>query len=230
MEKIEILFETISGSKLYGTHSESSDTDIKGVFLPSIEQLVLERASKTFVSSTGSKNDRNASVDIDKSYYSLQYFLQLVSKGETNCVDILFADTNEECVLKTSPIWEKIIANKEKIVTKNIKAFVGYCKSQAIKYSFKGDKLNNYQSFLDFCIKNNGKNVDGSPKKLITVMEEQFGIKKYIPEPEAERFVFHELYKNFGEHVYLLQAKNKESFISISDIKFQLGEIGRAHV
>ena len=38
--KEKILFKTLTGSKLYGTNSENSDTDIKGVFLPDIKDLL----------------------------------------------------------------------------------------------------------------------------------------------------------------------------------------------
>ena len=46
--KEKILFKTLTGSKLYGTNSENSDTDIKGVFLPDIKDLLLNKAPKHY--------------------------------------------------------------------------------------------------------------------------------------------------------------------------------------
>ena len=45
----KLLFETISGSKLYGTDSEKSDTDIKGVFFLTLQNVFLEKLQKLFL-------------------------------------------------------------------------------------------------------------------------------------------------------------------------------------
>lgn len=42
----ELLYATISGSKLYGTSNENSDTDVKFIFKPSLEDCVLGAASR----------------------------------------------------------------------------------------------------------------------------------------------------------------------------------------
>ncbi len=221
---MNIIFETLAGSKLYGTDSETSDTDIKGVFLPTLEELVLNKAVKTITMSTGNKNERNTQTDIDKTYYSLQYFLQLVSQGETNCIDMLFAFTNKNAILKTSDIWNSIIENRHKIISKNIRSFMGYCKSQCIKYSYKGDKLKNFNEFLKMCKDNFSSSIS-----LLNVLEKAFNRKldEYIPKVGQERIKinFDSSFKyNFGEHCYFITAQNKESYISISDIKFILSD------
>ena len=153
MKDERILFKCLGGSYLYGTNSESSDKDYKGVFLPNLKDLILGKAPKHYTSTTGSFNERNSSDDIDETYYSLHYFLELAGKGDTNAIDILFAYTNENAIIETSPIWNEIIENIDKILTKNVKAYLGYCKSQCIKYSVKGDKLKNYIAFKNFCEK-----------------------------------------------------------------------------
>ena len=65
-------------------------------------------------------------------------------------------------------------------------------------------------------------------------MEFEFNTHQYpklisncIPEPGAERnkIAFSETAKfNFGEHCYFETALNKESFLTISDVKFQLND------
>lgn len=227
-----LLFETLSGSKLYGTNSEKSDTDIKGVFLPKLNDLILGKAPKTISFSSGSKYEKNSSDDIDKTYYSLQYFLELAAKGETNCIDILFAYTNENAVQYMSPEWKELIQNIDKIITKNMNAYLGYCKSQCQKYSIKGDKFNNYTSFLKMCeFYYNDKNEHGAPETLYNILCKAFhldSLKHLIPNVGEDR-VKVEFGKtaanyNFGDHCYFITANNKESYISISDIKFTLSD------
>ena len=228
-----ILFKCLGGSYLYGTNSKSSDKDYKGVFLPNLHDLILGKAPKHYTSTTGSFNERNSSDDIDETYYSLHYFLELAAKGDTNAIDILFAYTNENAIIETSPIWNEIIENIDKILTNNVKAYLGYCKSQCIKYSVKGDKLKNYSKFEKFCEKYlNQKNEDGAPITLLEALEFEFNTHEYpklisncIPEPGAERnkIAFGETAKfNFGDHCYFETAQNKESYLTISDVKFQI--------
>ena len=228
----KLLFETLSGSKLYGTDSEKSDTDIKGVFLPNIEDLILGKAPKTISYSSGSIHDKNTSDDVDKTYYSLQYFLELAAKGETNCIDILFAFTNDNAIQFMSQEWNILIKNIDKIITKNMNAYLGYCKSQCQKYSLKGDKLNNYTSFLKMCeFYYNDKNEHGAPETLYNILCRAFhldSLKHLIPNVGEDR-VKVEFGKtaanyNFGDHCYFITANNKESYISISDIKFTLSD------
>ena len=228
-----ILFKCLGGSYLYGTNSESSDKDYKGVFLPNFRDLILGKAPKHYTSTTGSFNERNSSDDIDETYYSLHYFLELVAKGDTNAIDILFAYTNKDAIIEASPIWNEIIENIDKILTKNVKAYLGYCKSQCVKYSIKGDKLKNYNVFKSFCEKYlNEKDANGAPITLLEALKFEFNTHEYpktisncIPEPGAERnkIAFGETAKfNFGDHCYFETALNKESYITISDVKFQL--------
>ena len=230
-----ILFKCLGGSYLYGTNSESSDKDYKGVFLPNINDLILGKAPKHYTSSTGSSTDKNTADDIDETYYSLHYFLELAAKGDTNAIDILFAYNNKDAVIVDTPIWNKIIENIDKILTKNVKAYLGYCKSQCIKYSIKGDKLKNYNVFKSFCEKYlHKKDTNGAPITLLEALEFEFNTHEYpklvsncIPELGAERnkIAFGETAKfNFGDHCYMETALNKESYITISDVKFQLND------
>lgn len=228
---MNIIFETLSGSKLYGTNSEKSDTDIKGIFLPDITDCILGKAPKVISESTGKKYEKNSSEDVDKTYYSLQYFLELAAKGETNCIDLLFANTNEFAVLKTTPIWDELTANYDKIITKNMNAYMSYCKSQCQKYSIKGDKLNNYNQFLKMCeFYFNNKDKNGAPITLAEAICQAFhydSLKHLIPKVREDRIkvTFSDFapYK-FGDHCYFITADNKESYISISDMKFTLSD------
>ena len=232
----KIIFKNLSGSYLYGTNGDSSDKDYKGVFLPELNDLILGKAPKHYTFSTGSSTSKNTANDVDETYYSLHYFLELAAKGDTNAIDILFAYTNKDAVIIDTPLWNKIIENIDKILTKNVKAYLGYCKSQCIKYSIKGDKLKNYLTFKKFCEKYiYEKDNNGASETLFNCLNKEYSNSDYpnimsksmIP-PPGERFKIgfnKDTEFNFGDHCYFETAfLNKESHISISDVKFQLND------
>lgn len=226
--KEKILFISQVGSFLYGTNSEKSDTDIKGVFLPDLDELILNKAPKHYNFKTGNNFERNTKDDIDVTFYSLQYFLDLASKGETNVLDMLFAYTNENAIIFKDELWNVLIKNVDKVVTRNVNSYLGYCKSQCIKYSVKGDKLNNYRVFESFCKEYyEEKNENGAPITLNTALKNFANLNENeLPKVGDDRKVFSSCATNttisFGEHTYFVTADNKEVYLQISGVKFQL--------
>ena len=232
-EKINLIFKTYSGSLLYGTNSEKSDIDFKGVFLPEKRDLLLGKPAKTVTKSTASDHVRNTKDDVDESYYSLHYFLELLAKGETNCLDLFFANTNKSAVVLSTPIWEELTQNADKLITKNIDKYLGFCRSQAFKYSFKGEKLANYKKFHQFLTENmKVKNVHGTYITLEEALIKSFEIIDYTnPKPLIKNNVeigkrYKQRWKDkiFGDHCYIIIANNKEKQLMISDVKFQFTE------
>lgn len=230
----KILFKSKVGSFLYGTNNENSDLDIKGVFLPKIEELILGNASKHYVINTSNGKIRNTKDDIDETYYSLQYFLELAAKGETNALDLLFAYTNSNAVLYIDDVWKDLINNLDKIVTKNVNSYLGYCKSQCIKYSIKGEKLSNFKEFENFLLKYKmDKNIHGTSillkdalkKEEPTILSDNFIDRIGVGKENREKLNFSEFANfNFGNHCYFEKSKNKEIYLTISDIKFCIYE------
>jgi len=71
---MNIIVKMKFGSHLYGTDSEDSDLDYKGVFLPSKGEILLGRIPKSYSNSTKKGNEeRNTSDDIDTEIYSLHF-------------------------------------------------------------------------------------------------------------------------------------------------------------
>ena len=136
------------GSHLYGTNTETSDTDYKGVFLPTLEECLLGKIPKSYNLSTKKGDTKNSSEDIDTEIYSLHKFINLAVEGETVAIDMLHAPTN--MLLYTSDIWQHITDNKYRFYSKNIRAFIGYALKQAAKYSCKGSRLSSAKDVLDF--------------------------------------------------------------------------------
>ena len=136
------------GSHLYGTATTSSDMDIKGIYLPTLEDLYLQRVENSIAFDTKNKNEKNTSEDIDEEYYSLQYFIKLACEGQTVALDLLHASPDN--VLVSHPIWDLLVKNRKKFYTKNLASFINFARTQAIKYSVKGDKLNEVREMMIF--------------------------------------------------------------------------------
>ncbi len=147
-----LLYVTKFGSHLYGTFNENSDLDIRGIFLPNFESLLMNNEIKHITYSSGNNTDKNSSDDIDITLYSLQYFLKLLRKGDTGALDLLFSYTNNYSVLKRHTIISRIVENRSSLIDiKNCDAYVNYAISQARKYCIKGSRfgvLKNIHGFL----------------------------------------------------------------------------------
>lgn len=145
---MNIIFKTIFGSHLYGTNTENSDSDYKGVFLPSKEQIFLGKIPKSLSESTKKGDVKNSISDVDTEIYSLHYFIHLACEGETVALDMLYAPEN--MWVESSDIWRELISLRYKFYTKNLKAFIGYARKQASKYGIKGSRLNDAKRILDY--------------------------------------------------------------------------------
>lgn len=139
--ELNLIVKMKFGSYLYGTATEDSDQDYKGVFLPTKEQILLGRISKSYnyMTKTG-KGGKNVPSDIDYEVYSLHYFIELACQGQTVALDMLHAP--RATILYESQIWERIVLERHRFYTKDLKAFVGYARRQAAKYGIKGSRLN----------------------------------------------------------------------------------------
>ena len=101
----KLVYLTEFGSTLYGMNSPESDIDYKGIFVPNKEDLLLGKKMKSLNFSTGNDKSKNSKEDIDVEVWSLHYFLELLQKGETSAVDLLFSMNSNSVIfneLKTS--------------------------------------------------------------------------------------------------------------------------------
>lgn len=129
------------GSHLYGTATPQSDVDLKSVYVPSADAILLQKV-KGSLSNQRPKNagEKNYAGEIDEESYSLQRFLGLAAEGQTVALDILFAP--EWSMTAPPPLeWREVVANRHRLITKKSAAFVGYCRQQANKYGIKGSRM-----------------------------------------------------------------------------------------
>lgn len=133
------IIELQFGSHLYGTNTENSDTDIKGIYLPTAREIVLHSYART-ISTSRPKGvcERNKKDDVDTEYFSLDRYLELLCEGQTVALDMLFSPY---FVSEGNDITRAIYENKDKLLTRNINAFVGYARQQAAKYGIKGSRM-----------------------------------------------------------------------------------------
>lgn len=141
--KVNTIFIGVHGSHLYGLDREGSDIDIKVIYLPSKQDLILGQAVKTY-------NKKNDDLNIEVEMKSLSSFLKSAGSADTNCIDLLHAP--EEMILFESALWGEIKQHKRNLYAKNMKGVVGYINTHTHKYSNKLDRLNEMKYLKGLCV------------------------------------------------------------------------------
>jgi predicted nucleotidyltransferase len=124
------LLLVIRGSHAYGTNVETSDTDYAGVFIQSLEDI-LGNGYKEQIN-----DDKN-----DIVIYEIKRFLNLLASNNPTVLELL--NTPEDCVVYKHPVFDEVLRNREKFITKICaKSFGGYGKMQIQKARGQNKKQN----------------------------------------------------------------------------------------
>ena len=138
------------GSHMYGTSTPASDLDLKGVHLPTADEILLGRVKGVVNTQTkANPNERNTAEDVDFESFTLQKFLTLAAEGQTVALDMLFAP-EWALTAEPSPLWRAIQANRHKLLTRKYAAFVGYCRTQANRYGIRGSRVAAARAAMEF--------------------------------------------------------------------------------
>lgn len=145
------LYLVIRGSHAYGTNIETSDTDYAGVFIQSMDDIIGNTYKEQI-------NDDNNDIVI----YEIRRFLELIGSNNPTVLELL--NTPEDCVIYKHPIFDIVLENREKFITKICaKSFGGYAKQQISKAKGQ-DKKQNWEKDkvtrktpLDFCYIHRGE-------------------------------------------------------------------------
>jgi len=155
--KMSRLFSCLYGSRLYGTQTPTSDLDWKHIVLPDLNDLLLCKKIENKVKKTNTaKNTRNTADDVDEEFIPLQVFARHFVEGQTYALELAFAVdgdhaqqtyfnafNSKEMVYGEDLLFVQFVHElREKFLTSNIKAMMGYVVNQASLYSFKGERLN----------------------------------------------------------------------------------------
>ncbi|MDR1875471.1 MAG: nucleotidyltransferase domain-containing protein [Synergistaceae bacterium] len=139
----KLVYLTLYGSTLYGTRVPGkSDVDVRGLFLPSAESLILEEAPKSLRFSTG-EGGKNTCEDVDIDLWSLRYWLsKLLPAGDTGALDVLFSPSRKACTLCRDAMLDPIFSAPLRFIdTVHGRTYVEYSVKQAKKYGIKGSRL-----------------------------------------------------------------------------------------
>ena len=148
------IVEVKFGSHLYGCATESSDLDLKGIYLPTAKEILLGTVKKTITTSRPKQPfERNTKDDVDIEYLSLDQFMHLLVQGQTMALDILFSIQRPDFVTRfpgTFDVLQYLFDNRFQILNRKVNSFVGYARVQAQKYGQKGFRIHAYRATLDW--------------------------------------------------------------------------------
>lgn len=139
MKPDNIILEGVTGSTAYGLNTESSDVDIKGVYLlPTREVLGIK---------FDPQHTTRDHTDPDWVYHELGKFMKLVISGNPTVTELLYLNKSTHL----SPIGQKLIENRDAFLsTKSVmNAYRGYAFSQAKRLNNRTEQgMEGYDSSL----------------------------------------------------------------------------------
>ena len=171
----KLIYLSQYGSHLYGLNTENSDLDFRGVYIPTLDDIILKKDKDEINTELEIKlyggeqtiysNDDIDAVPIwdkkkvDVKIFSLQKFIQLCSKADTNALDLLFSYNPErkdiqQYVYNKEQYYEsgilahpyipfiEFLINRGKLInTDRLESPITYAFKQATKYGLKGKRL-----------------------------------------------------------------------------------------
>lgn len=156
-----IIFEGIVGSQAYGIATPTSDVDKKGVYVQNLDSILgfgyIDQINDT-------KNDQT--------FYEIRRFLELLASNNPNILELL--NLPEDCIIYKDPVFDLILNQKEKFITKMCRnSFGGYAIEQIRKAKGLNKKISNpidpqRKGVLDFCY----VPVGGKTVPIVTYLEE----------------------------------------------------------
>lgn len=136
-----------TGSYAYGTNTEDSDKDYKGVCIPTIDYYLGLNAFNEY-NSSGGKNFRNTKDDVDVNIIHINKFVKDAMQGVPNNIEILFI--REQDYIKVLPEGQTLIDNRHLFLSKAIKhKFGGYAYSQIQKLKVKNSNGTGRQDLIE---------------------------------------------------------------------------------
>lgn len=169
------------GSHLYGLNTENSDLDFRGVYVPTLDDIILKKdkdeintelvfeetkfiSARNITDSYGfvhclKESKETKEIKVDVKIFSLQKFIKLCSKADTNALDLLFSYNSKfekylpEIYIENETKYKLIEYIYEYanllIDTSRLESPITYAYKQAEKYSLKGTRLNSLRYVLE---------------------------------------------------------------------------------
>ncbi len=164
MDQFKTIFSCIAGSQLYGTNTPDSDTDIRGVFIPSQEYFY------GFLHKVEQLEEGKDCV-----YYEIRKFFHLCLECNPNIIELLFVP-KDRWVAYTSE-WETIIENRNLFLSRKARyTFAGYAVAQLKRINTHRhwllDPPEKQPSRSDFGLPNEAKMISKEDYNAINAMTE----------------------------------------------------------
>lgn len=174
--KDDLIFMTVAGSRMYGTNTPDSDTDLRGVCVP--PRNVMMGFARNF--------EQQVYENEDTVVYSLMKFMKLCVDNNPNIIELLFAP--EDCIRVSTPTWEKLLERRDEIISaKCYHTFSGYAHQQLARLkghrSWLRDPPTHQPTRMEFGLKEAGSGivkslkgvdlVEVSPEALMVVEKEK---------------------------------------------------------
>lgn len=215
-----LIMQSMFGSKLYGTSTPESDTDIKGIFIPSSRDIIMGKGNQHYSQNTGNNKSKNTAEDFDIEMYSLQNFIALAVKGETIALDMIHTPSDMITDYDYIDPWDFIVENRAKFYTTDMKAYLGYVKKQAAKYGIKGTRMaalrQVWEAIKDFA-EFTGVEEDTSYRPRTTIRPTKvIEFKKQLPVNEYCKF---STCPKTGNEFYEVMGSKHQLTIRMSELK-----------
>lgn len=138
MEHKNIIFNGVFGSHLYGLSTPSSDLDCKGVYIPSMRDLVFN---------TYKDSIENQTAELDTTFYAITKFIKILGECDTVSFDMIH--TPKQFTISGSPLWEELKTYRSDLYCKNMRGVLRYVRTQAMKYTNKVDRFVEMKELLN---------------------------------------------------------------------------------
>lgn len=137
-----LLYACFVGSRLHGTNTETSDYDVRFVYLPHKNKCLLGEAQ--YVVNADMKWE-----NIDMQGWSIVKFMELLNKSDTLALDLVFSKSYPDMVIFDDPRLKPIFDSPEKFMPMNeLPNMLSYIASQASKYGDRGLHLEAHRRAL----------------------------------------------------------------------------------
>ena len=175
----KLIYLSQFGSHLYGLNTENSDLDFRGIYIPTLDDIILKKDKDEINTELQIKVaggcvtidfdtftdvsflDRYEKVDVK--IFSLQKFIQLCSKADTNALDLLFSvglGINGEIGVQPEQetyadpygwhIMWKLLYNRNKLInTDKLESPITYAFKQATRFGIKGERYSKLSQVLE---------------------------------------------------------------------------------
>lgn len=142
----KILFLVEAGSRFFNLHTENSDYDYRGIYLPSPKEFHQGEKRKRFVEyKTNGSQNKNNKTDIDFNLFSITKFFDLLKSGDFNMMELLYSP--REKIIIDSDYFKNLRYIRSNMLSNDISSFLGFIKKEYRRY---GVNINHYKIQLDF--------------------------------------------------------------------------------